>query len=75
MMIMKGELEDHELIRPQISEAGSWMIKFTVGRIERRMITNIKNIHDHMKKSGSVNEMRDIILACIMMEGKAAKGQ
>ena len=58
MMMTKGELEDHESIRPRIPEAGSWVIKFTVGQSEWRMITNIKNIKDHMKKSGSILEMR-----------------
>ena len=28
MMLMKGELEDHELTRPLISEAGTWVFKF-----------------------------------------------
>ena len=58
MMLMKGELEDHELIRHLTSEAGTRSIKFTLGEIEWRMITNIKNIKDHMKKSGSILEMR-----------------
>ena len=42
MMRRKGELDNHELIRPVISEAGSWVIKPTVGPIEWRMITDIK---------------------------------
>ena len=67
MMIPQGELEDHELIRPLISEAGASVIKFKVGQNEWRMITNVKKIS--VKKSGCILEMRDMIIACIMMEG------
>ena len=32
-------------------------------------MTNIKHIKGHMQKSGIILEMRDMIIACIMMEG------